>query len=278
MKRILAAVATVAILTLSLSGQLVKPGGQTSSGGSAGTPGTDYPKPSLYDTYANIAAATCGSTETGRLGFTTNSIYTARCSGSAWVWFYGGKVAVPLVDGDFAWINQGTSTVTVTGGSLLLTGQTGGSGVNSLRIRKKAAPATPYTVTVAISPALENAHATNGQECGLLFRQSSDGKLQTINISQAVGGQNARITSSHWTNETTFSAVLYTFDVPQPRYLRIADNGTNRIVSRSGDGVHFVTAYSQTRTTFLTADEVGIYANSSNNTSAACSFISWVQE
>src|SRR6266446_5233542 len=49
------------------------------------------------------------------------------------------------VDGDYAWINQGGASVTVNAnGSICLYAPATG---DSLRVRKKAAPATPYTMT-----------------------------------------------------------------------------------------------------------------------------------
>lgn len=176
------------------------------------------------------------------------------------------------VDGDFAWINQGGASVTVNGnGGIYLTAPANGS--DSLRIRKKSAPSTPYTVTACFLLDLIN---SNFQQAGLCFRQSSDGKLVTF----ASQSGPYEIHSLDWTNATTFSASNATLaKIPHGlMWLRMTDNGTNRILSWSGDGYNFTQLLSETRTTFLTADEVGFFVNAANSSGAGnCTLLSWAQ-
>jgi hypothetical protein len=49
----------------------------------------------LLNTYANIAATACNGANSGQLGFTSNSIYTGRCNGSTWEWFWRGIPVTP---------------------------------------------------------------------------------------------------------------------------------------------------------------------------------------
>src|SRR5205823_4326526 len=75
-----------------------------------------------------------------------------RYSGSAWVPF---GPLFPLADPNlqtFAWVNQGAATVSNTYGGIFVSCATN-SGSHGIRIRKKAAPATPYTITAYVLPA-----------------------------------------------------------------------------------------------------------------------------
>lgn len=181
------------------------------------------------------------------------------------------------VDGDFAWINQGGASITATGSRLFLRGPAG-TGVN-LRIRKKAAPSTPYTITAGFLPA---ALAFTTQSMGLCFRQSSDGKLATFTLTCTTGAY--QFQPLKYTSATVFSAA-YTgarsFFTPGLGMLwfRIADNGTNRILSYSADGDNFIAFHTIGRTDFLTADEVGWYVDEETNVyDCGMTLVSWKQE
>lgn len=179
------------------------------------------------------------------------------------------------VNGDFDWVNQGSASVTVNAnGGIHLIAPANAS--TSYRIRKKAAPATPYTITAAF---IFNFATVDFQQGGLLWRQSSDGKLVTM----AVGFGNTfpgdvEFVSQDYTNETSFSASNATQDaIPVGVvWLRIADDGVTRTASYSFDGYNFVTLLSEGRTTFLTADEVGFFMNTSSAAvQAAGTLLSW---
>lgn len=194
----------------------------------------------------------------------------------------GGAVAYPdfvaPIDANYAWINQGGASIvstSVQGASGLFLRGPVSSGVN-LRIRKKSAPATPYTVTAAV---LAYAMAVNFQDVGICFRESSSGKVHAFG---AVTGTNLwQLGSLKYTNPTTFSA---SYVAPggnfcaQTLWLRIADNGTNRICSYSLDGQNFITLHTVGRTDFLTADEIGFFVNDQTNTyEVGCVLLSWVE-
>lgn len=213
----------------------------------------------------------------GDLYIPTDSFYDYfRYSGSAWVPLRNGKQLTLPVDGDFSWINQGSASVSAGGGGIYMS--VAGSGAsNDMRIRKKAAPSTPYTITAAFLP---NIPGINFAGMSLLFRQSSDGKLHILEMAYSSGWQ---LGSQKWTSPTAFSAsygstVIGT--VPMPIFLRIADDGTNRICSYSTDGRNFAQLHSVGRTDFLTADEVGFCVNAQTTAGkpVATTLISWKQE
>lgn len=210
----------------------------------------------------------------GRIFLPSDSHYVARDTGAAWgVWGPVFKLTEP-VDGDFAWINQETASVVTTYGGVYLLAPADAD--LNFRVRKKAAPSVPYTITAYVRL---NAINLNYIQGGLLFRQSSDGKMSYLGISFATAGTSLSV--GKMTNETTYSAAYTTVACQMAAgglWLRIADNNTNRICSMSVDGQNWQTLHSVGRTNFLTADEVGFYANSSNATNdAGLLLMSWAE-
>ena len=115
---------------------------------------------------------------TGDIYLPNDGCVMSRAAGaSTWANFGPITQLTAPVDGDYAWINQGSSTVTDSGGGIYL--YTPAASGNSLRIRKKSAPSTPYTITAGFMPNIIMGTAAGGG-FGLCFRQSSDGKLATF--------------------------------------------------------------------------------------------------
>jgi hypothetical protein len=219
-----------------------------------------------------------GTPNTGDLDFYNNAPFIARWSGSAWLRWGPVYALTSWVDSGFSWVNQGTSTVSLTNGVLLFTGQTGGVGVNSLRVRVQATPAPPYTVTALIMGGPFGSGTSNqGQEAGLIWRNSGAATLATCGIQQF--SNVVSVQGSHWTNPTTFSAAVASANATGTwaYWVRLRDDNANRICSYSFDGTTFIQIFSETRTTFLTPDQYGYYVNSSNNVSVAAYFLSILQ-
>lgn len=201
---------------------------------------------------------------TGDLFLPSNGFWAKRYSGSAWVpWGPLFPLTAP-VSGDFTAVNGGgTSSLTTTYGGMVLADSTS-TGSDNIRIYKKSAPSTPYTITAAILLVADLADASPGFDGGLCFRQSSDGKLHVFGLSVNSTRQ-ARLVGVKYTNPTTFSAGYFDYDFVSAGFasavvwLRIADNGTNRICSISADGQTWQAIHTIGRTDFLTADEVGLY-------------------
>jgi hypothetical protein len=90
--------------------------------------------------------------------------------------------------------------------------------------------------------------------------------------------------SSKWASDTSYTSD-YAFRYYNPfgsiLWLRIADNGTSRICSWSGDGFTWQAIDTQTRTDYLTANEVGFYVEAWNSTTpnfdVAMHLIHWDQ-
>jgi hypothetical protein len=238
-------------------------GERSSPGGAAGT---------LTGAYADRPSAGVA----GRLYLPSDGFSLQRDTGSAWApWGPVFPLTAPPAAADLAWVNQGTATATDQAGAVVLNAPTNGAA--NLRVLKTAAPAAPYTVTALLLLWL---YPNSNAQAGLCFRQSSDGKVAAV----ALLG-NGALEVQKWTNATTFSALYTSFTggagyglVVRPVWLRIADDNTNRVISSSHDGSTWTTLHSVGRTDFLTADEVGFFANADTaGGPAIATLLSWKQ-
>jgi hypothetical protein len=215
----------------------------------------------------------------GDLFLPSDGFQLERDTGAVWVpWGPIFPLTAPI-DGDFAWVNQGGASVATTNGGIFLSAPVNAS--TGWRIRKKSAPSTPYTLTVAILPYMM---FVSFHRLGVLFRQSSDGKLVTFEVSydSTANAALCKLVVNKWTNETTFSAeytnILKAHPLNALIFLRISDDGTNRVCSYSTDGQHFRQVHTVGRTDFLTANEVGFGADPNNATHVlGLTLLSWKQ-
>jgi len=199
-------------------------------------------------TYDSAYASPPASPNEGDLWLPTDSYYTFRYDGAAWVPYHQGRPMVLPVDGDFAWVNETGVTKTTDGGTITLAFTT--AGADNLRLRAKAAPSTPYTITAAL---LQNGPTESWAVGYLGWRQSSDGKLALI-----VFGAD-RIAGINYNSPTSYAAWLTSrgqMGLLPLIWYRITDDGTNRIMSYSLDGYHFYILDTRGRTDFMTADQV----------------------
>lgn len=227
------------------------------------------------------AGAQYWATDTGQLSQSDGSSWTNLVSagGSAIDLFPHCAAHTAPVDGDFSWVNQVSATINDETGGLRFTDVANAS--IDWHLRVKSAPSTPYTITGAF--AYNGPFGVDFHNFGLVFRQSSDGKLHTFTISHNNTSFDAwTLFSRKYTDTSTFSAT-YTDDAmeggPYPIvWLRIADNATNRICSISRDGVNFIQIHSVLRTDFLTADQVGFGWMTQNGTWGMQGWLlSWVE-
>ena len=177
-----------------------------------------------------------------------------------------------LTASSFTWINQSTTTATD------LTGNVGiklipptGTGQN-LRILKRAAPSTPYTVYGAFNLGL---HMSTGvSHAGLCFRESGTSKIKIIGLASEDNGgqlQPYGIYVGNYTNASTFSAWNFNVDWgydPKIVWVAMEDDGTNIKFHWSPDGVEFMEVHTSLRGGFFTTapDEVGFYINATEAT------------
>jgi len=223
--------------------------------------------------YASRSAAD----KPGRLFLPSDGFVIERDTGTAYApWGPIYPLTAP-VDGDFVWINQGGASVTTTQGGIYLLGPAT-AGV-SMRIRKKAAPSPPYTITAAILPIC--GRSSGYPLFGLCWRKS--GAEAQLNVRFGVyqaSGALLRLQLAKMTSATAFSAnyfdEVYSSAPLNPLWLQISDNNTNRICRVSRDGQNFIQVHSVSRTDFVTADEVGFFADAGDTTyDVGANLISW---
>lgn len=200
-------------------------------------------------------------------------------TGGAWKPYLGSipLVATPAAN-TFSTINctVGSSFKDWRGGLLF----DGDCNAGTMMVAKKTAPGTPYTVTTHLLPTwtytLGNPSSYNFCTAGIAWRESSTGNLHTFGIVHAtsVTGIYCGVFRSLPASGTGSSGITYSngtdFNFPpllhsasnHGVWLRVTDDGTNRIVSFSHDGSVFKTFVSTSRTSSITPDEVGLYVGS----------------
>lgn len=174
----------------------------------------------------------------------------------------------------WSWVNQGAATVDTTVGGIYLTAPavTG----DNFRMYVRSVPSGNYTITTMLLPRMQ----AGAPFVGLCWRESSSGKFIAFGLAYSTGFGGFRHVYGviKYTNATTFSA-NYTVPeavLPTPRFWRIKDDGSSRICYISSDKQHWHQIHSVGRTDFLTADQVGIFANAgSTSFDVGVGLLSW---
>jgi len=235
---------------------------------------TIIPATNLTGVIGSLPAAS----QEGRLYLPSDDPCLQRDTGAAWgVWGSLMKMT-PVIDANYSWVNQGSSSIATNGSTVFLTGAPG-AGSSSLRQRVKTAPGTPYTITVAMR--MVYLMSTNYWTAGILVRDSGTSKIVSICVNCNPIGTGNFLNVTNWTNSTAFSSNPGNFAIQPPDlvWLRINDTGTNLIYSYSIDGINWIVAYTASRTVFLaTPNQVGFFNLTSSTTlSAYTSFLSWLE-
>ena len=187
----------------------------------------------------------------------------------------------PLDQSTWTWLNQGTVTVSQSGGVVRLVNPTSDVTEN-IRGRFTAAPTAPYTITALVIPGFMTQSGLCGT--GIGFRESGTSKVTYIAIVGNAGGAGPKFHLRENTNETTNSTSVTTATFVMPPapgvWFRLTDNGTNISYAYSWDGVNFVVMLNELRTAFFTVkpNQVGIFIqNFGSLQSTDGSIVSWVQ-
>jgi hypothetical protein len=189
----------------------------------------------------------------------------------------------------WTWLNQGTSSVTTTNGSMYL--QAGASSGHNLAGQMIPTPATPYTITAIFLPSIYNfvlPGSTGGNTfqyptCGLFWYQGN-----------ATAGQGTLRTFGYWQNASTsgpfaFMVAKYhtatsywgdggplPYSVAGPIQMQLHDDGTNQTMQLSNDGINWQTIDSSPSKVIFVADHVGFFCDSfSSNTTPGMTLLSW---
>ncbi len=223
------------------------------------------------DTFANLP----GAATNGILYLPSDSYYLLRDTGAAWsYWGPLFKFTPPIALSNWTIENQGTATVEDFRGAIRFVCPA--SLATGIRGIYKTAPSTPYTISAAFNwcPAI-----IDGCLVCLGFRQSSDGKMATIRLRRE---STRMVYSGKWTDYDSFSAnytsASFNWLGGNVLFLQITDDGTNRIVSVSVDGINWIPLHSVGRTDFLTADQVMFGVDNYGGSSGSYAvLLSWIE-
>lgn len=229
--------------------------------------------PSITGTFAAAGASACTSTQTGQIAFLTDSSYQGRCSGTAWEWWWKGyKATLPWANG--TWINQLTSTISNANGTTVLTLPATTSGDN-LVMQVKNLPGSTYTLDMGFAIS-GNLNPSGG--CGLFLRESSSGKIVRFAI-DVIGGTQPVVSTTYWASATIFSASAAVIGAAgwatpaQGVYMRIKDDGVNRIYYTSQDGFTWGEFSRVSSGTFLAENQYGFGCGGTNLSNSSVSII-----
>jgi len=224
------------------------------------------------DTYANIPAVGTA----GRIYFPTDENYTYFDDGVTWQpYLEGRRVGKPPLVSNLTWNNQGNTTADNTGGVLWL--QLSENSAGNIRSLLKSSATPPYKFTIkhrVLFPPANNMHG------GLIIRDGSSGKCNILAKyhDTASGWQ---INLYQFSSNTAFNATLSSQGVGginDYQWLRVRNDNTNRNYEYSADGQHWLTIYSEAKTTFFTENQYGVYLGTAiTATTFGQSILEWLE-
>lgn len=231
-------------------------------------------------TVATQSAATSSlpsaSAATNQLFLPTDSPIVQRSNGSAWS-LYGPLFPLtnPPTLSNWTWVNQGSATASDTTAGLYLQCDLVNS--DNWRMLVKTAPSTPYTMTAAFTGIL---CGNKDSRISLIVRDSASGKFVVWGVNYDSFNNEFKLALSQYNSPTSgnanvfFQRLMTVFPI---LFLRMTDDGTNRIYYISVDGVNWINVYSEARTTWMTANQIGWGMNpgGSSGFPVATTLLSW---
>lgn len=187
-----------------------------------------------------------------------------------------GRIVVPAVDSGFSWFNQSTSSVTTDGnGNVVLTTP---NTSNTIRGRTRPFTSTPSggSPATVIMKAMFDCQVGGNSYAGIFLADSSD-QCVVFGAYNCYGGGPMAV--EKFTAPGTFSAA-YTSRAKDsmlqwPIWLKMVDDGTNRVWYISWEGDYWERFTSQGRTDFLTPNRVGYFFKNETGASGSLVVQSW---
>lgn len=200
--------------------------------------------------------------EKGDFFIPQDSFYTmVAFDGNGWKFLINGRALTPpnLVD----WTLEGPSTTTVdiTRKAAILINN---APVYSIHAYYRPAPSTPYNLTVAFLPHLV---MNSNNTVGIGWRSSATPPQYSL---YSTGVSNGNSLIWRWYNWTTYNAYNsdYTNGTALPTmmhgplaWMRIRDDGTNRLIYHSSNGINWTSVGSVARTNFMTPTYICLHVS-----------------
>jgi hypothetical protein len=225
-------------------------------------------------TASQTLAAGSASAPTGLLVISDGTNYEAQPLGAS----SGGGTSVlstvTAIDDTTGWSNFGDWTtqpptkITGTGYSIIEGTTFNNAGRSYIQARVHAVTA-PYSHVIQLFYNASNSatgqvlfsDGTGAVTCGIQSNSSSAfrGSFVTANNEYAAASAYSSGTTAGF---SAWAASLPNVALSGLAYFRLADNGTTRTCDYSPDGVSWINIFSHSNTTFLTATEIGYYADS----------------
>jgi hypothetical protein len=213
---------------------------------------TLYSERRLYDTFANRPAAGSSTLIHFRA---TDTPMSSIDGGSEWYDYYFARPRPKQFDATgFAWVNQGTSTITTANGITTLAPQPGSV---AHRLYLKTAPAVPYTITVAFQLFMYN---TGVGMAGLAIRETATGEITICGRDNDGGLKVSKANNSGATLVNYISAYGTAAAQDTVFWVRYRRDATTKYWDISIDGIEWVNIFNVGATDFLDNDQVGLSA------------------
>ena len=210
-----------------------------------------------------------GSPNSGDLDLYTDSVQIARYDGAEWAPWGPIWALTPPDNADYSWVNQGSATLATSNGVICLATAATGGGVSA---RVKAIPTAPYTIDILTAV---NFLGRQYNGCGVLWRESSTGKLITFGV--RAEASYTQIRADRYSNPTTYDSSI-AYDYCGYRSLwwwRLQDDATNRTASFSVDGVNWFVYTTGLSGNYITPDQVGMYVTDGGTGPVGITLLSW---
>lgn len=196
----------------------------------------------------------------GKSYWSTNSAYDLLFNDSSTDHYvYGYKVTEPVLS-QWTVVNESPMTTTSTRGGIAIQCSANAT-VHAMHYYYKNCPgSTPWSCEFAWLWQPSTDHYTF-PSCG--FRENSTGRLVSLLQQPGIGTGDRTFYVYQWTDATTFGSAEYNGSplgyVPSLLWVKLQDNGTNRIFSISNDGQLWYEIWSVSRTTWLTGGPTAVF-------------------
>ena len=199
--------------------------------------------------------------EKGDFFVPSDSFYTmVAFDGVSWKFLINGKAMTPPNFSDNVWTLESPDTNFTYASTYKAPILYSSAPAYSIHSFYRPIPATPYNMTIACVPHLT---VTNYMTTGLCWRSSTG---QYCLFGHGINnGSSQWWRYYNWNSYTSYSGDISNGNPPPSWYhgsvvwMRIRDDGTNRLAQFSGNGINWTTLGSTGRTTFLTPTYFGVH-------------------